>query len=397
MSREEDSGLPADEAEIDELARIYSWSFGFPEETAREALTKLGRETTRVLRDDGRLAAGFNALPMGQWFGGVSVSMAGVHAVGVSPEHRGRGVATRLMQAAVREFRDSEYALSALFPAKLALYRRVGYEIAGGRYFITLKTSDIQLADREGANELCLRAIAATDDEAIRETYRRFARRESGLVDRGEFSWHRVREPRNHKARGFLVEGEDGVEGYVYLYEKRGEGAPGYDIEVSDIVALTPRACRRLLVFFGDHRSLGFSVRWPGHPADSLLQHLAEPRCRLELFYPWTLRIIDVSRALAARGYPPGVTAELHLAVADDTLAENEGCFTLSVADGKGEVRAGGKGSLAVDVRGLAALYSGFLSPLAARSAGLLDGSEEELRAAAAIFAGPAPWMPDMF
>ncbi len=397
MSRDASYGLPADEAEIDELARIYSWSFGFAEDAAREALTKLGRDTTRVLRDEGRLAAGFNALPMGQWFGGASVSMAGVHAVGVSPEHRGKGVATRLMQAAVREFRDSEYALSALYPAKLALYRRVGYELAGGRYFVTLQTSDIQLADRKGAEELALRPIAETDDEAVRETYRRFAKRESGFVDRGEFSWRRVREPRNHKARGFLVEGGEGVEGYVYLFEKRGEGAPGYDIEVSDIVALTPRACRRLLVFFGDHRSLAVSIRWPGHPGDVLLQHLAEPRCRVELFYPWTLRIIDVRRALAARGHPPGVTAELHLAVADDTLPENEGRFVLSIAEGRGEVRAGGTGSLAVDIRGLAALYSGFRSPLAARSAGLLDGPEDDLRAAAAVFAGPAPWMPDMF
>jgi predicted acetyltransferase len=397
MSRDASYGLPADEAEIDELARIYSWSFSFPEEGAREALTKLGRETTRVLREDGRLTAGFNALPMAQWFGGASVSMAGVHAVGVSPEHRGKGVATRLMQAAVREFRDSEYALSALYPAKLVLYRRVGYELAGGRYFVTLKTPDLQLADRKGVGELALRPIAEADDEAVRETYRRFARRESGFLDRGEFSWRRVREPRNQKARGFLVEGDEGVEGYVYLSEKRGEGVLGYDIEVSDIIALTPRACRRLLVFFGDHRSLGFSIRWPGHPADVLLQQLAEPRYRVELFCPWTLRIIDVPRALAARGYPQGVTAELHFAVADDTLPENEGRFVLSVAEGRGEVRVGGNGSLGVDVRGLAALYSGYRSPFAARSAGLLDGPEDDLRTAGAVFAGPAPWMPDMF
>ena len=59
--------------------------------------------------------------------------------------------------------------------------------------------------------------------------------------------------------------------------------------------------------------------------------------------------------------------------------------------------REGGRGGLRVDVRGLAALYSGRLSPEELRVTGLLDGEPRDLAAAALAFAGPAPWMPDMF
>ena len=60
-------------------------------------------------------------------------------------------------------------------------------------------------------------------------------------------------------------------------------------------------------------------------------------------------------------------------------------------------VKPGGEGRLQLDVRGLAPLYTGYLSPQALRAAGLLDGPEADLRSAAAAFAGPVPWMREGF
>jgi predicted acetyltransferase len=111
----------------------------------------------------------------------------------------------------------------------------------------------------------------------------------------------------------------------------------------------------------------------------------------------WLLRIVDVCGALAARGYPQGAEVEVHLEVRDTLLPANDGRFVLTIANGQGEVREGGRGGLRVDVRGLATLYSGHLSPEELRATGLLDGEPRDLAAAALAFAGPAPWMPDMF
>lgn len=64
---------------------------------------------------------------------------------------------------------------------------------------------------------------------------------------------------------------------------------------------------------------------------------------------------------------------------------------------GRGPVRRGGKGELAMDVRGLAPSFTGHLDAEALRLAGLVEGEPAALAAATARFAGPAPRMSDMF
>ena len=66
-----------------------------------------------------------------------------------------------------------------------------------------------------------------------------------------------------------------------------------------------------------------------------------------------------------------------------------------TVEEGRGTTREGGRGEVTVDVRGLAALYSGFATPYTLRAAGLLAGPDEALRTLAMVFAGPEPWCAD--
>jgi predicted acetyltransferase len=78
-------------------------------------------------------------------------------------------------------------------------------------------------------------------------------------------------------------------------------------------------------------------------------------------------------------------------------LPANDGPVVLSVADGRAEVRPGGDGTVVIDVRGLSALYSGYLPAAALRTTGYLKGTDEDLSLLTTLFAGPAPWMPDHF
>jgi predicted acetyltransferase len=50
-----------------------------------------------------------------------------------------------------------------------------------------------------------------------------------------------------------------------------------------------------------------------------------------------------------------------------------------------------------IDIRGLAALYSGRVSADQARAMGLLTGPADQDALFAAAFAGASPWMPDFF
>jgi predicted acetyltransferase len=196
--------------------------------------------------------------------------------------------------------------------------------------------------------------------------------------------------------RGFLAAGPDGPEAYAFVHVTRTEGLK-QELQVTDLGATTPRGARRLLRFLADHDSLADRVVWHGNPADAVLGHIAEFFWKARVFFPWMVRILDPKRALEARGYAPGMSAELHFDVRDATLPENDGRFVLEVAGGDGRVRPGGRGTLRVDIRGLAAIYSGWTLPHSAKALGLLDAPTEDLALAAGVFASSTPWMSDMF
>jgi predicted acetyltransferase len=166
---------------------------------------------------------------------------------------------------------------------------------------------------------------------------------------------------------------------------------------VADICALTPGAARRILTFVADHRSFIETLQWNGAPADIFTFFLSEPRRRVFMSWPWMLRVVDVRTALAERGYPLTVDAELELHVTDDVLPGNDGDYMLSVSGGKAEVRIGGSGRIRIDVRGLASLYTGYLSAHELIATGYIEASDEDLSVADAVFAGPAPWLADFF
>lgn len=67
------------------------------------------------------------------------------------------------------------------------------------------------------------------------------------------------------------------------------------------------------------------------------------------------------------------------------------------MADGRGTVEKGGSGTLKLDARALAALYTGYLTAQELVAAGMLQAPPEALAAAGLVFAGPRPWLPDMF
>jgi predicted acetyltransferase len=181
-----------------------------------------------------------------------------------------------------------------------------------------------------------------------------------------------------------------------YTHQTTSDDVP--DLACRDVAATTPSAARRLLGFLADHRSLAGRVSWRGAPNDPLLAQVQEQRdVRTEVRFVWMLRILDVPAAMAARGWAPGVAAEVHLDVSDDLFPENAGRWVLCVADGAATCERRGRGDLRIDVRGLASLYSAWAGPGDLATSGLADGPPAAMAAAAAAFAGPVPWMADHF
>lgn len=387
---------PADDAEIDAYVKCVSQALFFPDMDLGTWTEREGSSNIRVARRAGEVAGGLIRQPMGQWFGGKSVPMAAVRAVGVAPEHRGAGVATRLMQTLIQELHGDGVPLSTLYPATEPVYRRAGFEEAGTRFTYRLPVQSIDVCERA----LPLRKIEDSDHEAIRSAYAARATRTAGNLDRNEWAWQRVLSPllTPKNTHGYLVEQDGHIEGYVVYSQKQGERvAHAHGLVGTDFVVLTPSAGRRLLTFFADHQSMVDTITWCGAPSDPITFLLGDQTWKLVDRMDWMLRVVDVPGALEARGYLPGVTGEVHLAVRDDVLAANNRRFVLEVGESRGLVRAGGRGEVDIDIRGLAAIYSGHLTPLELKTTGYVDASDDELKELARFFAGPSPWMSDIF
>ena len=393
--------------ELSALLDILAPTFNFSRAQGDDYSKIVGEKNYRVIRNGSTVVGGCALLPLGQYFGGRSVPMIGVAAVAVAPEHRGRNTATTLMRSAVQEMHERGIALSALYPATLPLYRSVGYEQAGVRFEIRIpaKTLSAKFAD----DGMEIRAITPADEPAIRKVYHARAAKAAGNLDRSDFNWHRVKAPRGQIACGYVVinAANRRAEGYCYYLQKDNASPPDAAhaplvMHVTDLVALPPAAGRALLGFFARHRSMIDQVFFQGNPNDPILKLLPERNYGARLLDHWMLRIVDVKAALQARGYPP-LDAQLHLEVMDDLLEGNHGRFLLEIKSGKPRVSSGGRGEIRIDVRGLAALYSSHLSPHELQAIGQLTLARETrdadaaLAEAQAVFAGPAPWLGDMF
>ncbi len=384
-------------------ARILGHSFGRTGEEASQWLARVAPQNVRLLSAPDGAVAGLMLIPMGQFFGGRRVPMVGVAAVGVSPEARGRGAATELMGRALGELHGKGVALSALYAATQALYRRVGYEQAGHRFETRVALNRIDSRERT----MPVREIRAGDREAIVRAYNTFAPGQDGSLDRNAAIWDRIERPppgRKEPARAFLVEGGDGrVEGYVYLSQPPAERGR-HEVHAHDLVALTERAGRRLWALLASYGTLGTDLVWFTGPTHPMLMMLGEQAYRMTLRDHWMVRVVDVGAALRARGYPAGVDRSVSLWVRDEVIGANTGRYVLAVKGRRGSVKrekgdGPDKGDLALDVGALAAVYSGFATPMAMRTTGRVEGPDKALRLAASLFASPGggPWMTDFF
>jgi len=390
MSKTPELAIGAVQAsDFEELGRILTWAFGDLGPPAW--LERVGRENLRAARADGKLVGGLGVVPMGQWFGGNAVPMLGIAGVAVAPEARGHGVALSLMRETLSEARAQGIALSTLYPATLTLYRLAGYELAGARFRFTARLKDLPTAGRDQK----VRPIGDADRDAVEKAYATFARTRAGALERGPYIWQRVREPRQGAARGFLVPGPDGVEGYLYATQ-RPIASGGYDLVLSDFVVLTAPAARSLLGFLADHRSTADTVVWHGGFPEPLFLEQPEITTKVELREHFMLRIVHAEKALLARGYSPQ-NAELELELDDAELPENSGRYRLVVRDGRADVSRGGNGKVRLGARALAVMYSGFLRASDLARSGRVTGDSASIQTLDALFAGPPPALGDFF
>ena len=372
-------------SEIDLGHRAFGPLTG-PEERRRRALRERVADGRLLGGFDGdRLVASASYWDMRQWWHGAPVPMAGVASAKGAPEERARGTGGALMTGLLAQIAGRGYPLAALYPASLPFYRSLGWETAGGQYEAVLAAPALRRLQLSDARESPSSAgpdvrragpgDAAEIDKVIAEVTA--ASRACGPVN---FSVSATATYLDDPAL-FCYLAPDGF--LAYSWERGHE-----EIRAYNVIAGSAATSRTWWSILASHGTMATTVRACVGPDDPLLWLTTDPGLKVTRPWSWMLRLIDAPAAIAARGYPSGVTASVRLTVTDDQLPANTGDWLLHITAGHATLVRSGPAAgpaapaeispsdadpLRLGARGLAALYAG--TPLGTlRQAGLATG-----------------------
>ena len=349
-------------------------------------------EDFRVLEVGGELASVLELHRLGQWWLGRRVPSAQVFSLATAPTHGGRGHAQALLRGLLHELHGQGVPTVTLFASTLALYRRVGFECAGTWTRYQARAEHLP----RGTGPYRARQLDLDDLETVRGVYDRVAPTRHGALDRDERAWRWLTARDRSSAALFLLEGPEGPAGWALLGFGTDEGWR-VRLAVRDWGCL-PGAERALLGLLGGYWPRDGSVTWNGPDPDPALLVLPEHAFSVPAREHWLLRLVDLPAAFGARPYPEALRGTVRLSVEDPLCPWNGGNWLLEVAEGTGRMERISTAALLADVRGLAALFTGFLDPEDLARVGLLTGAQpHELALLRAAFCTRRPWVAEHY
>ncbi len=381
---------------------VFVRGFDFPPDRFQEYIADSGPARVFAAFDDsGRAVAASRLVEFGQWFGGKRVPMAGFSPIAVAPERRGRGLGRSVTAGQFGDMRERGEVAAGLFPSSVALYRSVGFELAGG--YVERRVPSAHLAAITGGAEVIVRPGGPNDVAGVRACYTRIAPTRHGHLDRPEELWRR-KVPDDLSGLHLYVVDEltapaPTIAGYaIYRHDK---ARPPYDytVRLVELMADDPDVAAALWRVVGSSGTQAPDVLVTGPPDDPIYLRLpaADPLAvRSEI--RWMVRLVDVARGVAARGYRRSTRARIDLEIVDPHASWNAGRWTLDAADGSASLERGGAGTVEMSIGGLSSLWAGYASARTLAAAGLLRTADRTLLDDLDdIFAGAPPVLLDFY
>ena len=405
-------GIHPDETEV--FLRAMSTPFAFDvEEDAEQRSRRLERfsrlfepERARCAYDGATMVGTLGAFSIDMTVPGGVVACAGTTMVTVLPTHRRRGVLRAMISGHFEEARRRGDPIAALWASDSGIYHRFGYGMATVFAEAKIHRDHIDL-HRLAVAPLPVRLVGADEaPDLIRPVYDRVASRRPGMYARDDRWWaRRLRDPADDREgatafRYAVVDGPDGVEGYVQYRLKAGDWAQHHgngEIKVREILAETPQAAVSLWSFIMGH-DLVATIDTGFLPEDDPLFSILDGwrRAMPTILDQLWVRILDLPAALEARRY--SADGQLSLAVTDP-MGGSVTNLQLAVEGGIGTVtHRDADPDLNLDMEDLGAAYLGRSRFRQLARAGRLTGTPEALTLADAMFGwDPAPWCQEVF
>jgi predicted acetyltransferase len=410
---------PARPDELEEVARLEAHSFPAPGRGHAWWMDFLvdgphgGLESLWVAEEQGRLVGACQLLWLRQWIAGVPLRVTGVAAVAISPTHRRRGLAQRMLIAGFEHARERGDIGSALFPFRASFYEDLGYGLAGEAHQYQLPPS---LLPDHKEERMRVRLVDSPDDLAgMKAVYDEAARLlQTGQLERTERSWAKSW---GHDDQAAVVYwNEDGVpEGYCIVRYRADLPLDRRYLEVEERAWLSIGAQRGIYGWLSTLGDQWREIAYRAHPEESFGDRIREPRLPLLQAPSWRLwfpsatllrgpmvRVLDVEEALRVRNLASEAELTLRLELEDAQLPENNGPWRVRMEGGAMQVEPWNGGhcdaALSMPIETLSRIYIGAIAPWQALAGGLatLQGSDV-VKMLDRAFDVPKPWMFDRF
>jgi len=385
------------------IGHYFGWEPS--DEDATRFGTLLPLDRVHVVTDGGSIVAAAGAFPFELTLPARPAPCAGVSIVGVLPSHRRRGLLRRMMATQLRDVREREEPVAALWASEETIYGRFGYGLASMSLVIDADRHATGVRDVSRSGEVRL----VDHDEAARifpRLYDRVRKRSPGFVSRSAGWWDAKQlsnRPDRRRGAGPLVrallERDGRAVGYA-LYRIAQEGSTEDDwqktVKVVEAFGVDDSATHELWRFL-------FSIDWTdrvaafGLPVDHSLLLVVDRvnKLRAKLYDGLWLRPVSVPDALAARGVSGDGRVTLEV-TSDPLFADNVGTWTL---EGRVAKRASRRPDARLDVQALGALLLGGFSFAQLERAGRVEeGTRGGLSRADVLFrVDRAPSCPEIF
>ncbi|MFC3476221.1 GNAT family N-acetyltransferase [Halobacterium litoreum] len=368
------------EADTETFRDLVRYAFrpeaGPPDDEDEETPAAWEVGTRYGLYDDGDLRTVCKLVDFETRVRGDVHALDGLSAVASPPESRRQGYVRDLLAGALRESRENDVHLSALWPFKRTFYGQYGWATCSRGVEHECDPGDLAFArDRDGGEFV---RLDADDWERMDAVHDAHGERYELTMDRTEEWWRkRVLTGWGDDPYAYGFERDGDLAAYV-VYDVDGED-DGKVLRAQDVAAVDHDAMLALLQFYADHDSQVDRVRfWT--PADADLMDVIPDADDVEasLHVGPMFRLVDVPAALEALSYPESVAGSVTLAVADPLADWNDETFRLSVADGEGRVEpTADDPAVKLGVGALSQLYVGYRSAEELATVGDLAGGDE--------------------
>ena len=313
--------------QFDNFYNLYLYSFNREDTQHRKDVFKERYQHSLVygIINGNRLGSGLFSIPFDVNFHGIDYKMNGIGNVMTAPEYGGRGGASSLMEAALKDMYRNKVTLSYLAPFSFEYYRRFGYEQVFDHSIIEIESQDLPRLKNSSKGHVERFDIQEIPDD-LKIMY--LNTNHLGGVVRAKWWWDHMLDKHSDYKAATAYDDNDDLIGYLIYYSQ------GTTFYIHEWVNQTLLSRQLLMKFVIKHQSIFEKFVYESPDPDFKADIFANPDAIKIQVKPYMMaRIIDLEAFI--NRYPTVVLTlpKINFKV-DDSLEWNDHVWSLSIENG---------------------------------------------------------------